>query len=77
MQFGLIRKAAQELKESTPLDEAKMIADHPNCESERKNIAYWNFLPPNQLDSLLGLFQRVTGKYFNIAKILGIEGDPK
>ena len=31
-------------------------------------------LTPNQLDSLLGLFQRVTGKYFNIAKILGIEG---
>lgn len=55
-------------------NEAKMIADHPSCESERKNIAYWNFLPPKQLDSLLGLFQRVTGKYLNIAKILGIEG---
>ena len=57
-----------------PENEAKIIADHPDCESERKNIAYWNFLPPNQLDTLLGLFQRVTGKYFNIAKILGIEG---
>ena len=54
--------------------EKQMIIDHPECKSERKNIAYWNFLPPKQLDTLLGLFERVSGKYFNIAKVLGIEG---
>ena len=54
--------------------EDTIIADHPERESERRKLAYWNFLPPNQLDSLLGLFERVSGKYLNIAKILGIEG---
>ena len=54
--------------------EKQMVIDHPECKSERKNIAYWNFLPPKKLDTLLGLFERVSGKYLNIAKVLGIEG---
>jgi len=54
--------------------EDKIIADNPNFLEDRGNIAYWNFLPPEQLDSLLGLFQRVSGKYLQISKLLGIEG---
>ena len=54
--------------------EDKIIADHPNFLEDRRNIAYWNFLPPEQLDSLLGLFERVSGKYLKISKLLGIEG---
>jgi len=54
--------------------EDKIIADNPNFLEDRGNIAYWNFLPPEQLDSLLGLFERVSGKYLQISKLLGIEG---
>ena len=38
-------------------NEAKIIADHPNCESERKNIAYWNFLHLTNLTHYLDCFK--------------------
>jgi len=37
-------------------------------------IRFWNFLPPDKLDELLGLYQRVSGKVLRISKTLGIEG---
>lgn len=37
-------------------------------------VRYWNFLPPDELDSLLKLYHRVTGKLVRISKTLGIEG---
>jgi superfamily II DNA or RNA helicase len=37
-------------------------------------VRYWNFLPPDELDSLLNLYSRVTGKLIRISKTLGIEG---
>jgi len=54
--------------------EDKIIADNPKFVDDRGNIAYWNFLPPDQLEDLLGLFERVSGKYLHISKVLGIEG---
>ena len=54
--------------------EDAIVAAHPEYAEDRGNIAYWNFLPPKQLDSLLGLFERVSGKYLQISKLLGIEG---
>ena len=54
--------------------EEKMILYNPSYLSDRGNICYWNFLPPGQLDNLLGLFERVSGKYLQISKLLGIEG---
>lgn len=33
----------------------------------------FNFLPPNEIDDLLGLLKRVTGKVMRISKTLGIE----
>jgi hypothetical protein len=35
---------------------------------------YWNFLPPDELDQLLGLFARVARKTLRISKTFGIEG---
>lgn len=37
-------------------------------------IRFWNFLPPDKLDELLGLYRRVSGKVLRISKTLGIEG---
>ncbi|MDI6802887.1 MAG: helicase-related protein [Bacteroidota bacterium] len=37
-------------------------------------VRFWNFLPPDELDELLDLYQRVSGKLLRISKTLGIEG---
>ena len=37
-------------------------------------VFFWNFLPPNELEDLLHLFRRVTGKVLRINAALGIEG---
>jgi superfamily II DNA or RNA helicase len=39
-----------------------------------KPIYFWNFLPPADLEALLRLFRRVTGKVLRINAALGIEG---
>lgn len=36
-------------------------------------VHVFNFLPPNELDELLGLYRRVTGKLLRISRTLGIE----
>lgn len=54
--------------------EARIVADHPEQKGLRGQIAYWNFLPPDELDELLRLFQRVTNKTLVISRTMGIEG---
>ena len=54
--------------------EAQIVADHPDQEKLRGTVAYWNFLPPGELDELLRLYHRVTHKTLRISKTLGIEG---
>ena len=54
--------------------EAAIIADHPDTKTIRGTIAYWNFLPPDDLEVLLGLYRRVSHKTLRISKTLGIEG---
>ena len=41
---------------------------------EMNVIEFWNFLPPDKLDELLRLYQRVAGKVLRISKTMGIEG---
>lgn len=57
-----------------PEIEARIIADHPEQASLRGQVEFWNFLPPDELDELLRLFQRVTHKTLVISRTLGIEG---
>jgi len=38
------------------------------------NVRYWNFLPPDELDDMLDLYHKVSGKLLRISKTLGIEG---
>ncbi|MBM4388132.1 MAG: helicase, partial [Deltaproteobacteria bacterium] len=35
---------------------------------------YWNFLPPDELDTLLKLYAKVSKKTLRISKVFGIEG---
>ena len=54
--------------------EKQIVKDHPDQEKLRGTTAYWNFLPPGELDTLLQLYQRVSHKTLRISKTLGIEG---
>ncbi len=53
--------------------EAKMIADHPGLKKDRGKVRFWNFLPPDELDELLRLYQRVNRKVVTISRTLGVE----
>ena len=54
--------------------EAELVADHPKLAKQRGHVAFWNFLPPDDLDTLLTLYENVSHKTLLISKTLGIEG---
>jgi hypothetical protein len=54
--------------------EEQICADHPERAPVRRTVAFWNFLPPEELDSLLRLYQLVSHKTLKISKVFGIEG---
>lgn len=54
--------------------EQAIVADHPDQAALRGEVAYWNFLPPDELDSLLRLYKTVSKKTLRISKTFGIEG---
>jgi superfamily II DNA or RNA helicase len=57
-----------------PAIEARMIADHPQLADVRGTVRLWNFLPPDELNRVLSLYERVTHKALRISKTFGIEG---
>jgi hypothetical protein len=54
--------------------EQRIVADHPDRAAIRGTVAYWNFLPPDELDELLRLYRRVSHKTLRISRTFGIEG---
>ena len=54
--------------------EIRLKDDHPEQEKLRGTVAYWNFLPPDELDNLLALYKRVARKTLRISRTFGIEG---
>lgn len=57
-----------------PEVEAQILKDHPEEASFRGKIIFWNFLPPDELNSILTLYNKVTNKALLISRTLGIEG---
>lgn len=57
-----------------PETETRMIQDHPEYKDVRRTVHYWNFLPPDELNDLLKLYERVAHKVLRISKVFGIEG---
>lgn len=57
-----------------PAVEDRMLRDHPEYRAVRRVVQYWNFLPPQELDTLLKLYERVAHKTLRISKVFGIEG---
>jgi superfamily II DNA or RNA helicase len=54
--------------------EQRILADHPDQKAIRGTVAYWNFLPPDEVDDLLRLYGKVSHKTLKISKTFGIEG---
>lgn len=54
--------------------EAALLADHPEEKAVRGTVAYWNFLPPEDLNLILSLYRTVTHKTLRISTVFGIEG---
>jgi hypothetical protein len=57
-----------------PEIEKRLIADQPEVASSRGKVSFWNFLPPDELNSILTLYTKVTQKTLLISKTFGIEG---
>ena len=69
----LMQRIGRVDRRMNPEVEANLVADHPEVADQRGKIAYWNFLPPDELNELLTLYTRVTHKTLRISKTLGIE----
>ena len=70
----LMQRIGRVDRRMNPATEIRIVADHPEEAKWRGKIAYWNFLPPDELNKLLSLYKRVTQKTLLISKTLGIEG---
>lgn len=55
--------------------EDEMVKDHPHLDKMRRNVFFWNFLPPDGLNDVLSLFSKVTSKVSTISAVLGLEGN--
>ena len=54
--------------------EKAIVRDHAAQKEIRGTVAFWNFLPPDELDDLLRLYRKVAHKTLRISKTFGIEG---
>lgn len=70
----LMQRIGRVDRRMNPDIEARIVADHPDQKELRGTVAYWNFLPPDDLDELLRLYGKVAHKTLRISKTLGIEG---
>ena len=64
----LMQRIGRVDRRMNPEVEERLLADHPEQRPLRGKIAYWNFLPPDELEQLLLLFRRVSNKTLQISK---------
>ena len=70
----LMQRIGRVDRRMNPDVETRLIADHPEVATSRGKVAFWNFLPPEELNVILSLYTRVTQKTLLISRTLGIEG---
>jgi hypothetical protein len=70
----LMQRIGRVDRRMNPEVERRLVADHPEVASSRGKVAFWNFLPPDELNAILTLYTKVTQKTLLISKTLGIEG---
>lgn len=54
--------------------ENRIMKDRPGQVDDPRQVHIWNFLPPDELDRLLKLYNKVSKKTLRISKVFGIEG---
>lgn len=70
----LMQRIGRVDRRMNPDTEARLLRDNPGQREIRGKVAYWNFLPPGELDDLLRLYARVSHKTLRISRVFGIEG---
>jgi superfamily II DNA or RNA helicase len=70
----LMQRIGRVDRRMNPALEESLKRDHPALKASRGKVWFWNFLPPDELNSLLSLYNKVTQKTLVISKTLGIEG---
>ena len=70
----LMQRIGRVDRRMNPDVERELVADHPEQKKLRGQVKYWNFLPPDDLNTLLTLYTRVTHKVLRISATFGIEG---
>ncbi len=70
----LMQRIGRVDRRMSPDVEQRLKADHPEVAADRGTVSFWNFLPPEDLERILKLYERVTGKVLMISATLGIEG---
>ncbi len=70
----LMQRIGRVDRRMNPETEGRLLAEHPEQKDLRGKIAYWNFLPPAELEELIRLYSLVSHKTLRISKTFGIEG---
>jgi superfamily II DNA/RNA helicase len=70
----LMQRIGRVDRRMNPEVEAEIIKAHPEQAGTRNLVMYWNFLPPDELEILLKIYNRVNRKTVVISKAFGIEG---
>jgi hypothetical protein len=70
----LMQRIGRVDRRMNPQVEERLLGDHPEVAESRSKVAFWNFLPPDELNTILTLYTKVTQKTLLISETLGIEG---
>ncbi len=70
----LMQRIGRVDRRMSPETEERLRVDRPEAAADRGTVRFWNFLPPEDLERILKLYERVTGKVLMISSTLGIEG---
>lgn len=70
----LMQRIGRVDRRMNPSIEAELVKERPKAKSTRGKIQIRNFLPPDEINTLLQLVGRVEGKTLMISKTLGIPG---
>ena len=70
----LMQRIGRVDRRMNPAIEKAIVATHPELAGTRDKVIYWNFLPPDELETLLSIYNRVNRKTLVISRTFGIEG---
>jgi hypothetical protein len=69
----LLQRIGRVDRRLNPTVERRLVTDHRHLAADRGKVQIHNFLPPDELELLLRLYERVAFKTLLISKTLGIE----